>query len=171
MMKVEKDLCKQEVYQAFYKEHARHAHNFAFYRCGDQAQSKDLIQEAFIKIWEKCSDIAFAKAKTYLFTTINNSFLNIVKHDKVVLEHEKQNPYQDKTEQSPEYLFEEQEFKQRLNRAINELTDGQREVFLLNRIDGLKYREIAERLDISQKAVEKRMTSALKKLRQSVKEI
>ena len=48
--------------------------------------------------------------------------------------------------------------------AIDQLSDKEREVFLMNRIEDLPYREIAVRLEISQKAVEKRMHQALKKL-------
>jgi len=70
--------------------------------------------------------------------------------------------------QDPEYLLQEEEFKQRLQNAISGLSDVEREVFLLNRIDGKKYREIAEMLDISQKTVEKRMTGALKFLRKKM---
>ena len=56
----------------------------------------------------------------------------------------------------------------KLQIAIDGLTLGEREVFLLNRIENKKYREIAEMLNISVKAVEKRMHGALIKLRKSV---
>jgi len=129
------------------------------------------VQDAFSKIWENCSKIDFTKAKTYLFTTINNLFLNTVKHNKVVLEYAKAAPYLDKTNESPEYIFEEEEFKKKLQDAISLLTESQREVFLLNRIEGKKYREIADLLDVSQKAVEKRMSGALKILREHIENI
>ena len=57
------------------------------------------------------------------------------------------------------------EFKNELETAINDLPEGQKEVFLMNRIDKLTYKEIAERLGVSQKAVEKRMHKALLKLK------
>lgn len=65
---------------------------------------------------------------------------------------------------SPEFELEEREFEIRLNDAINQLTVNEREVFLLNRIEQFTYAEIADRLELSQKAIEKRMHSALKKL-------
>ncbi|NNC50862.1 MAG: sigma-70 family RNA polymerase sigma factor, partial [Flaviramulus sp.] len=145
--------------------------NFAYYKCGDKDNALDLVQEAFTKIWENCSKIDFTKAKTYLFTTVNNLFLNKVKHKKVVLEYAKAAPYIDRTNESPEYLLEEEEFKKKLQQTLSLLSEAQREVFLLNRIDGKKYREIAEMLGISQKAVEKRMSSALKVLREHIENI
>ena len=80
-------------------------------------------------------------------------------------------PNLDITNQSPEYLLEEEEFKIKLQNAIASLTEAQREVFLMNRIDGKKYKEIAELLDISQKAVEKRMSAALKILKEQIENI
>ena len=61
-------------------------------------------------------------------------------------------------------MLEEKQFKEKLTRSLNQLSSKERTVFLMNRIDDLTYREIAERLDITQKAVEKRMHQALKKL-------
>jgi RNA polymerase sigma-70 factor (ECF subfamily) len=164
-------LCEETYFNKFYLEHIQHASNFAYYKCGDKDNALDLVQDAFSKIWENCSKIDFKKAKTYLFTTVNNLFLNKVKHNKVVLEYAKAAPYIDRTNESPEYLLEEEEFKKKLQHTLSLLSEGQREVFLLNRIDGKKYREIAEMLEISQKAVEKRMSTALKVLREHIENI
>lgn len=158
-------LCEELYFNSFYLEHIQAVNNFAFYKCGDRAASLDYVQDAFAKIWENCSKIDFTKAKTYLFTTVNNLFLNTVRHQKVVMNYAKEAPYMDRTDLSPEYLLEEDEFKQKLQAVISDLSEEQREVFLLNRIEDKKYREIAELLDISQKTVEKRMSGALKILR------
>lgn len=165
------ELCDETHFRDFYLKNLQQASNFAFYKCGDSEKALDLVQDAFAKIWENCLNIDFNKAKTYLFTTVNNLFLNIIKHKKVVLEYAKAAPYLDRDNNSPEYLMEEEEFKLKLQNAISNLSDAQREVFLLNRIEGKKYREIAELLGISQKAVEKRMSGALKYLRDRIDNI
>ena len=170
-MNTTKKLCDEAYFNTFYLEHIQHASNFAYYKCGDKDNALDLVQDAFSKIWENCSSIDFNKAKTYLFTTVNNLFLNKVKHEKVVIEYAKSAPYIDLNNESPEYILEEEEFKKKLQNAIALLTDKQREVFLLNRIEGKKYREIAEMLDISQKAVEKRMSLALGILRKKIENL
>ena len=59
----------------------------------------------------------------------------------------------------------------KLQKAISNLSEAQRTAFLLNRIEGKKHREIADMLNISTKAVEKRIYGALKKLREDIKEI
>ncbi|MCG2462827.1 sigma-70 family RNA polymerase sigma factor [Flavobacteriaceae bacterium F89] len=158
-------LCQDTVFDNFYKKHARSLNNFMFYRTGDEQRSLDLVQEAFIKIWDKCSEISLDKAKSYLFKTANNLFLNEVRHQKVVLEYNQNNPFKESTFEDPEFKLREKEFEEKLQSAITALPEGQREVFLLNRIDGKKYREIGEMLEISVKAVEKRMMKAISKLR------
>lgn len=163
-----KSLCNEEDFNEFYKTNIQFVTNFSSYKSNDKDTALDLIQEAFLKMWEKCSEISYEKAKSYLFTSVNNLFLNKLKHEKVVLNYAKNAPYLDINNQSPEYLLEEEEFKTKLKNAIEDLTEAEREVFLMNRIDGKKYREIAELLNISQKAVEKRMSSALKKLRSKI---
>lgn len=163
-----KSLCNEEDFNELYKTNIQFVTNFSSYKSNDKDTALDLIQEAFLKMWEKCSEISYEKAKSYLFTSVNNLFLNKLKHEKVVLNYAKNSPYLDINNQSPEYLLEEEEFKNKLKNAIENLTEAEREVFLMNRIDGKKYREIAELLNISQKAVEKRMSSALKKLRSKI---
>lgn len=164
-------LCEENHFRDFYVTHVQSATNFAYYKCGDDQAALDLVQDAFAKIWENCSKIDFSKVKTYLFTSINNLFLNTVKHQKVVLSYAKDAPNLDIHNQSPEYLLEEEEFRLKLTNAIASLSEVQREVFLLNRIEGKKYREIAELLDISQKTVEKRMSGALQILKSRIENI
>ncbi|WP_452602091.1 RNA polymerase sigma factor [Pontimicrobium sp. MEBiC06410] len=163
-----KMLCEDAFFNNFYLKHIQHATNFAFYKCGDSNEALDLVQDAFSKLWENCANVDLNKAKSYLFTSVNNLFLNKIRHHKIVLEYAKAAPYVDINNQNPEYLLEEEEFKTKLQDAIALLSVKQREVFLLNRIEGKKYREIAELLGISQKAVEKRMSSALTKLKQTI---
>lgn len=164
-------LCEETYFNSFYTQHIQAASNFAFYKCGNSDAALDYVQDAFTKVWENCSKIDLAKAKTYLFTTVNNLFLNTIRHQKVVLNYAKEAPYLDETNLNPEYLLEEDEFKQKLTKVIADLTEEQREVFLLNRIEDKKYREIAELLNISQKTVEKRMSAALKTLRSKIEDI
>jgi len=70
--------------------------------------------------------------------------------------------------ESPEFILEEKEFKDKLDNALNDLPDNQRTTFLLNRIDGKKYAEIAKMEGVSVKAIEKRMHLALKSLREKI---
>ena len=67
--------------------------------------------------------------------------------------------------------MEEKEYMEKLKAGIENLTEEQRTAFLLNRIEGKRHQEIAEMLGISRKAVEKRIYTALSKLKEQVGKI
>lgn len=123
------------------------------------------MQEIFVTLWEKCKEVAPEKARSYLFTLARNRFLNEVEKQKVRLKYQqqKQNTADVK---DPDYMLRMKEHEEKLNHALNQLSEGQREVFLLNRVNKMTYAEIAESLGVSQKAIEKRMSKALLKLRE-----
>lgn len=166
-MSEEKSVCESKVFEDLYSSHSKSLYNFIYYKCGNEDQAEDLVQEAFIKMWNNCAKVIFEKAKSFLYTVANNMFLNEVAHKKVVLKYN-QIPTTDSTNEDPEFILEEKEFMVKLQNAISDLTDGQREVFLMSRIDKKSYKEIAELLNISVKAVEKRMHGALLKMREKI---
>ncbi len=159
-----KTVCQEEVFESIFKTHAESLVNFLYYKSGDYPAAEDLMQDSFSKLWKECAKVSLDKSKSFLFTIANNMFLNKVKHKKVVLKFEQRSHSQFSNE-TPQYLLEEAEFKNRLELAIAGLPEGQRTVFLMNRIDKMKYKEIAEKLGLSIKAIEKRMHNALKELR------
>lgn len=159
------DICKEIVFSAFFKTHAKALRNFMYYKFGNLEQAADTTQEAFIKLWQNCADVPLEKAKSYVYTIANNTSLNGIAHQKVVLNYAKGFSKSELHNESPEFILEEQQFKAKLLNAIDRLNEKQRTTFLMHRIDGKKYAEIAKELDISVKAVEKRIHSALVQLR------
>ena len=155
--------------RALYDEHFDGLRGFLYYKCGNVELAEDLVQEVFIKVWEKRESIVKETVKSFLFTIANNLLINHYNHLKVVRNHEEHevNTGNTKTE-SPQFILEEKEFEEKLNKTISALPDGCREVFLMNRIDKLKYDEIAERLDLSVKAIEKRMSKAISILKEEL---
>jgi len=158
------NICQEKNFQTIYRNQAESLRNFLYYKIGDFQQAEDLTQDAFGKLWLNCAKVISQKAKTYLFTIGRNLFLNQLKHQKIVLDFEDIRHSQ-ASNLTPQFLLEEKEFRQHLQSAISALPEGQRLVFLMSRIDKKKYREIAEELEISVKAVEKRMHQALVTLR------
>ena len=163
-------ICDESLFSVFFKSNVKSLRNYLYFKFGNEEQSNDMTQEAFIKLWENCADVPPKKAKSFLYTVANNGSLNQIAHQKVVLNYTKNNLLNDRTNVNPEYIFEEEQFKVKLEKAIGNLTEGQRTAFLLNRIEGKKYAEIAEMLDISVKAVEKRIHGALVSLRANIEE-
>ncbi len=163
-------VCEESVFTAIFKEYAKTLRNYLYYKTGNMGLSGDLTQEAFAKLWQNCKAVLPESAKGYVFKTANNLLINEYNHQKVVLKFQ-QKPQQTISRESPEFLMEEQELKEQLEAAISALSEKQRVVFLLSRVDKKTYKEIAEMLNISRQAVEKRMYNALDALRKVIKNI
>ena len=159
------NLCNESLFERFYRAHVKALRNFLLYKFGNTEQAEDCTQEAFIKLWQNCGQVTPEKAKSFLYTVANNLNLNQIAHQKVVLTYAQKANVTSATSESPHYIMEEEEFKTRLLSAIENLNETQRVAFLMHRIDGKKYAEIAAELEISVKAVEKRIHLALVELR------
>ncbi|MBT8243973.1 MAG: sigma-70 family RNA polymerase sigma factor [Winogradskyella sp.] len=167
---IHENSCQEHLYSALFRKHSKNLHDFLYYKFGSHLNPKDKVQDAFIKLWDNCKKVPPEKAKSFLFTTANNLMLNAVAHQKVVLKHHK-NPRKNSTNESPEFILEEKQYSEKLQKALENLTEAQRVAFLMNRAEGKRFKEIAELLDISVKAVEKRIYGALKKLRENIDEL
>ncbi len=159
------NVCHESVYERLFRNLAPMLRNFLLYKFRDQEAAEDAVQEAFITLWNNCKNVTEGLAKAYVFKVGQNQMLKKVEKEKV---HARYIGLQssDQEASGPDFDLEYQEIHNNLKTAIEQLPEGQREVFLLNRIDGKTYVEIAELLEVSVKAIEKRMHKALLKLRE-----
>lgn len=167
---IPENVCQEAVYKSLYLAHAREVRNFLLYKGATVTEAEDLTQEAFLRLWRDCQKVPQEKVKGYLFTVAGNLFLDARKHDQVVLRFQRRQVVEP-DHQDPHFNLETSELQQSLENAIAGLPEKQRVVFLMNRMDRLTYAEIAERLDLSVKAVEKRMSLALTEIRKTLKNI
>jgi RNA polymerase sigma-70 factor (ECF subfamily) len=154
----------REDFKSVFDEYYRPLKNFLYYKLADIDLAEDITQEVFVKAWDKRDTILLETVKSYLYKIANNLAINHFKSAKTRFEL-KLEDHDRSVQESPHYVLEKDEFAARLNRTLENLPESQRVVFLMNRIDDLTYTEIAGRLDISVKAVEKRMQGALESLR------
>ena len=161
------NVCEEQIFSSIFKTNAKTIFNYIYYKFGNEEKANDAVQEAFVKLWENCAKVSPEKAKSYLYTVANNLYLNVIKAEKVRLKHADKHSNSISNE-TPEFVLEEKQFKEKLDDALNSLPQNQRTTFLLNRIDGKKYAEIAEMEGVSIKAIEKRMHLALKSLREQI---
>ena len=150
-------------YKELFNNHAQELRNYLYFKCRDLAQAQDLMQESFLRLWQNRKNVQVEKALPYLYTVGNRLFLDQKRHEKVVQKFFQQQQVSVERE-DPQYLVELEEFRARLEKILDGMPEKWRTVFLMNRIEKITYREIAERLGLSVKAVEKRMHNALKHL-------
>jgi len=161
------NVCGEHIFSKIYQRLSKDLHDFIYYKFGPNFHPEDKVQEAFVTLWKKCHEVPPEKAKSFLFTIINNLSLNDAKHQKVVLKYQK-TPVKSETHITPEFIIEEKQYLEQYKIALEKLPEGQRVAFLLNRAEGKKHKEIAAMLGISKKAVEKRIYTALKTLKKEL---
>lgn len=141
--------------------------NYAVRFTGDPAAARDLVQDAYISLWEKYGRKDSRQAPSLLYTIVRNKCLNYLKRRKILENLDPDIPddaatlYDFDLSGSPFGESLQEEYKKDLDRLIDNLPDRCREVFFLSRFKGLKNREIAEKLGISLTAVEKSIRRAL----------
>jgi RNA polymerase sigma-70 factor (ECF subfamily) len=134
--------------------------------------AEEIVQDIFVTIWDKRSSLQFETSlKSYLYRSVHNNSLKYLQHQKVVEKHAQH--LMDRKEQyyyEPLNNLQVAEVTKLLENAFASMPQKTREIFSLSRDEGLKYAEIAEKLEISVKTVEAHMGSALKILRENLKE-
>lgn len=132
--------------------------------------AEEIVQNLFAKIWIKRDKLKVSlSVKSYLYTATRNSVLNIFEHQKVQLKHstEQKFQHQDIYDINPMVVAE---LQSHIDNAIEKLSEGRKQIFLMSRNHGLSYPEIATKLNISPKTVENQMGHALKLLRKELGE-
>ncbi|QCK16933.1 RNA polymerase sigma factor [Mangrovivirga cuniculi] len=173
MPEKKRSVCDEKNFDSLFKEEARSLFSYLSYRFGDKEQANDAVQDAFVKLWQKCAEIPYEKAKGFLYTAASNLMTSVKRHEQVKLKYyEKVSKIDSDKENnvSPEYLIIEKEYMDHLTEAINNLPDRQRTAYLLNRVEKKTYKEIAEIMEVSPKAIEKLMHKALIKIKKILDE-
>jgi len=152
-------------FQSIFDQYYESIRSFAYYKTGDVDLADDIVQETFLKLWTNRANVKDETVKALLYTIATNTINNHFKHQKVVYKFEKQNVSNEVSHGADADLRQE-ELNKELQKVLAEIPEKAREVFLMNRIEELTYVEIAERLGLSVKAIEKRMSEAIKILRE-----
>ncbi len=142
--------------------------NYIYFRSGDKELATDIAQDVFMKLWEKQVEYRAKENVGLLYKMAADEFISRYRR-KVVEQRYLKKLELHFRDGSPEDQLQYEELKEKYEQALGELPEKQRVVFLMSRSEGLKYYEIAERLGISVKAVEKRMKKALGFLKANLK--
>jgi RNA polymerase sigma-70 factor (family 1) len=142
--------------------------NFVYYKTGDSDLAEDIVQEVFMKVWSIRSQVVPETVKSFLYTIAENITKNYYRHQQVVYNFATRYEGESMTEEA-DHEIRREEFHLHLQKTLSEIPEKSRIVFLMNRIDGFTYAEIAERLNLSVKAIEKRMSEAIAIIREKIK--
>ncbi|WP_420151693.1 RNA polymerase sigma factor [Spirosoma sp.] len=158
----------QVAFGKLYRHYRTPALKFCVYLLKDQEEAENMVHDAFIKIWEKRSlinpDLNF---NSYLFTCLRNMAFDYLKQvEKSQLLRQR---YLERMENPQENEAEDQEIRmEKLQTAINSLSEKRRQILLLNIEGGKSYQEIAELLRISKNTVKNQLVKAKQLLREKI---
>ncbi|MEQ8686764.1 MAG: sigma-70 family RNA polymerase sigma factor [Imperialibacter sp.] len=161
-------ICEEAEFNRVFRANSKDLFNFLYFKYRDEDEARDMVQEAFGKLWENCSKVTMDKARGFLFVVANNLMKNILSKKVTASKHVPVLMKVDRNIENPQYQMEVSEFESRLNQALSELPENQRVTLLLKRIEGKKHKEIAEMLGITEKAVEKRLYIAMSTLKEKL---
>ncbi len=151
--------------RSLFDSHYRALCAFAYRYVPDVATTEDLVQEVFVAFWENRQELqSELAAKSYLYTSVRNKCLNFLKHQQVVASHQQQLISELQSDQFfLEQVMDEEVFN-KLYQEINTLPKGAQEVMLLA-MKGLKNKDIAAALGISENTVKTQKKIAYAKLK------
>jgi RNA polymerase sigma-70 factor (ECF subfamily) len=156
------------MFEKLFKELFKPLCGFSMKYVGDLDEAKGLVHEVFVSVWEKFDTLsADMSYKSYLYTAVRNRSLNFIRDKKKNVMLENVADHELSVSIDP---MGTSELEVKIDMAIQLLPEKCREVFELNRIEGLKYAQIADKLGISVKTVEAQMSKALSVLREHLKE-
>jgi RNA polymerase sigma-70 factor (ECF subfamily) len=160
----------EATFESLFRKHFMALVAFAMKFLRDTDTAKEIVHDVFIRLWEKRDNMDPQRSiKSYLFTSVHNRCLNYIRDNK---KYDHSEFHLEKLEENTNWenndKLVETETELRIRKAIDDLPDKCREIFILSRFEELKYAEIATKLGISIKTVEAQMSRALKSLRENL---
>lgn len=157
----------QYAYTEIFERYKGLLYKHAFRLLNDQEEANDIIQDLFLTLWQKRSDLNFRTSlPSYLYSAVRNRIFDLITHQKVA------SKYLDSIKafvEQGDYITDEQvrgnELSRIIEREIASLPPKMRKVFELSRAGELSYKEIGQQLNISDKTVKQQAYNAVKILK------
>jgi RNA polymerase sigma-70 factor (ECF subfamily) len=138
----------------------------------DHDEAEETVQELFFRLWHEREKLNIGSSLNgYLFRAVHNRCLHYIEHRKVIEKFTGSQAIKDQElVETPAEVYQYIELQETIAGVLERLPERCGKIFCMNRFDGLKYAEIALKLDISVKTVEADMGKALKEFRQKLSE-
>ena len=151
------DLALQVIFEKYYDTLLELAMHFL----KNLSLAEEVVADVFLKIWEKRETLVIRQTpKAYLLVATKNASLNMLDREKYC--HQQSRATEKPDAQDPATILQYDQLFHQIDQLISEMPTQRQLVFRLNRLDGLRYKEIADLLDISVETVQKHMSQAVK---------
>lgn len=145
---------------------------FALVFIRDKDSSEEMVQRVFVRIWEHRTRLSQPdNIKSYLFKSVYFECLKCLRSQSVRKKHYENSYFRFINDSTDSHDDDSAQIMPYLNAAIEKLPGRCRQIFILNKLEGMRQKEIAELLDISVKTVETQIAIAIVKLRTELQPI
>ena len=156
----------EEAFELIFKKHYKLVYNYARYYITDETACHDVTQDVFTYLWEMRHKIEIKQTlKSYLLSASHNTSINYLKKETNKQRHLSGFFHESPQKEDGYDIIFEGALIESLNSIINELPPQCKEIFYLSRLNGLKHKEIANKLNISPRTVETQIYRALKTIK------
>lgn len=156
------------VYVTYYARMYRFAKEYVVF----DEDAENIVQDVFVLLWEKREVLDIqVSLLSYLFSLVKNRCLDFLRHQTVAEEYKQELSFKlSAIEILNNSFISDDNIEKIVSDALSKLPERCREIFLKSRLEGKKYKEIAEEMNISVNTVENQISIALKKLRIELKD-
>ena len=136
----------------------------------DHDTAEEIVQDLFFRLWQDKEKIKIESSLNgYLFRAVHNRCLHWIEHDRVVDKYAREISFRENENvENPVDIIQYKELQSKIARVLELLPEKCGRIFCMNRFEGLKYKEIAEKLSVSVKTVKANMGRALKEFRKAL---
>lgn len=159
----------KEDFEALFRQHYSVLCSYANKFIDDIDASEEIVQDLFCNLWNNREKLEISSIKSYLFRAVRNSCFNLIKHINIREEYKTFNESEIKLDEDKiDDNIDASELEVKIRETIELMPPERKKVFIMSRFEGLKYKEIAERQNISIKTVENQMGKAIKFLKEQL---
>jgi RNA polymerase sigma-70 factor (ECF subfamily) len=160
------------VFEEFFRSYYQPLCYYALKYVSSPEVAEEIVQDLFYTLWEKREELTITTSlKSYIYAATHNRCMKFLNHRRIEQNYEKHYRDQTKDPYEPEAdLTSLHEIQRIINKTLDSLPEKCSRIFRMNRFEGLRYNDIAQKLSISVKTVEANMGKALKMLRENLKE-
>lgn len=153
-------------FEYFFKKYMQMLYTYALGFVDEKSVAEDIIQDVFVQFWHKREQIQYTTSVySYLQRMVKNACINMRRHEEVKRRYEQEVKYMEEEAFDWREVEELQKLQQKLFDAMDRLPERCREIFIMSCVDGLKYREIAARMGITENTIKTQIKLGYKKLR------
>jgi RNA polymerase sigma-70 factor, ECF subfamily len=162
----------KSAYQVLFNEYYAELCRFALLYTKDKDAAEEVVQNFFVQFWIKKDNISISSSiKSYMYSAVRNASFNYLRDKKKLSSIDDNIDYFENliSKEDNQNDIDLKDLNIKISAAIEDLPPKCRDIFKLSRVENLTYREIAEKLSISQKTVENQIGIALKKLHEQLR--